>query len=347
MPTFGQQLILGFHGCHPEDAEPRLIQDYLRHKKIGGVILFGHNIQDRHQLRNLIQSFYDASPDNIPFVAIDQEGGRVQRLSAANGFQNFFSAWDVAQNYTPEQAIDIYCDMASMLKEVGFNLNFGPVVDLTYPQDSNKVCPVIGAHGRSYGVTPAQVEDFSRAFVEGHRKAGVVSCLKHYPGHGLSLKDSHEGLVDITNTYQFYEEDPFKNLSHSGHADMIMVGHLMHRTWDPAYPTSLSLKTMERLRAFYQGVVITDDLLMGAIVHHYPLKTVIQQTLKAGVDLLIFSSNKMTTGTPKYFQLVTSKIDRLHQMVDDLRAQDDIYQQSLSNSHQRLLSLKKSYGLLK
>lgn len=345
MSTFGTQLILGFHGCRPEDSEPRLIQDYLRHQRIGGVVLFGHNIQDGAQVRELIQSFREASPCGFPFIAIDQEGGRVQRLNARHGFQNYPSAWDMAQNHTPDQAKEIYYDMASTLKDVGFNLNFGPVVDLTYPQDTDKVCPAIGAHGRSYSDDTAQVEAYGRAFVEGHRKAGVVSCLKHYPGHGLSLKDSHKNLVDITNTYQAYEEYPFKNLSQSGHADMIMIAHLIHRALDPIHPASTSLRIMKKLRSFYQGVVITDDLLMGAIVRHYPLEAVIQQTLKAGVDLLIFSRNKMTSGFTRYIKVMTNYVDKLHQIVDNLCAQDEIYRQSLFDTHQRLSSLKKIYHL--
>ncbi len=341
--TFGEQLILGFEGHRPHDPEVRLIRDCLKQRLIGGVILFGRNIQDPIQLQELIQSFQEANPSLNPWISIDQEGGAVQRLKSTHRFRDYPSAWDVTKHFSPAQATNLYYKMAFELKRTGINLNFGPVVDLTYEEGSDKSCPVIGARNRSYGFDETKVEHYGRAFVEGHRQAGVVTCLKHYPGHGLSLRDSHEGFVDITATYQDREEKPFQNLAQSGHADMIMMAHLKHQAWDAEYPASFSIPVMQKLRTFYDGVTISDDFHMGAVVHHYPWEVVIHQALKSGLDLFIFANHHGMSKEKTYFQNILLNIEKIHDKVKFFKDQDPGLAKSLNASYERLSKLKEKF----
>jgi beta-N-acetylhexosaminidase len=291
MINFGAHLMIGFSGISPEDAEVRQIQQYLRDGLIGGVILFSHNIRNPTQVTELIQSFYEASIVHKPLIAVDQEGGRVQRLSSKNGFEDFSSAHHLARFFTPEQAYAEYKKMASTLKTVGFNVNFGPVVDLEYEESPHMICPVIGGIERSYSPDVSVVVQYAQAFIKAHREIGILTSLKHYPGHGFASQDSHKGLTDITASYRSIEEEPFKQLIEKGDADMVMIGHLINRSCDPSYPASLSPLFLKRLRSYYTGVTVSDDFFMGAIVQHFTLKEVLSQAIRAGIDLLVFSNN--------------------------------------------------------
>lgn len=341
MTDFGSRLILGFSGCSPEEESPRQIQGYLKEGLIGGVILFTHNIQSPEQVADLIQSFYKASFPNKPLIALDQEGGHVQRLSSKNGFHDFPSAKQIALSPTPQQAYEKYRNMAIDIKAAGFNLNFGPVVDLEYERPSGQPCPVIGGVERSYGADVRQVVAYAQAFIEAHRQEGILTSLKHYPGHGFATHDSHKGLVDITNTYRAIEEQPFRELIQGGWADMVMVAHLMNRRIDENYPASLSPRILKKLRTYYDGVTVSDDLHMGAIIQHFSLEDVLRQTLQAGVDLLVFSNNPKATRGAKNFKQSLALVDKIHGIVAELRQKHRELEERLKDSDQRLTTLKE------
>ena len=341
MINVGSRLILGFSGYSPEDEDLRQIRDYLRENLIGGVILFAYNIHSPQQVTELIRGFYEASFPNKPLIALDQEGGRVQRLNSKNGFHDFLSAKQIALSLTPQQAYEKYKAMAAIIKAAGFNLNFGPVVDLEYEKPSGQPCPVIGALERSYGIDVEDVILYARAFVEAHRQQGVLTSLKHYPGHGFAAYDSHKGLVDITNTYRTMEELPFRELIQEGGADMVMVAHLMNRQIDDNYPASLSPAILKKLRAYYDGVTVSDDLHMGAIIQNFSLEDVLQQTLRAGMDLLVFSNNSKATGGVKDFQQSLALVDKIHRIISELRQKHQELEECLKVSDERLTRLKK------
>ena len=215
----------------------------------------------------------------------------MQRLAPEKGFAGFASARKVAETMTVAQARRHYSDMGAVLQEYGLNFNFAPCVDL----DGDPPCEVIGKLARSYGDSPRTVTDYARAMIDGLADHGVLSCLKHYPGHGRAQGDSHMGLVDITRTWRAVELAPFETLVKEGRVDAVMTAHLIHNGVDPNTPPTFSGTWIGKLRREigFQGVVVADDLHMGAILHHYTLKQIVIQGLGAGLDLLLFSNNPL------------------------------------------------------
>jgi len=287
----GQMLIVGFKGRKPGQPWPRLIVKQLKQGQIGGVVFLKRNIRSKRQVRRLTAAFAAANRLHPAFVAVDQEGGRVQRLSRRAGFRRYSSASVIARRFSPRGARRIYGLMADELADAGFNLNFGPVVDLAL----NRANRVVGRARRTYGRDPEKVTAYARAFVEAHRDRGVATSLKHFPGHGSSRRDSHHGRVDITNTWEPEELEPFASMIAGGHGDMVMVGHLVNAGFTPMDDAPMTLADggiSETLRGelAFGGVVITDDLNMGAIRRHYPLKQTVLKAIQAGNDILLFSN---------------------------------------------------------
>jgi beta-N-acetylhexosaminidase len=246
------------------------------------------------------------------------------------------AALDVAQTGDTLKAEALYSGMAEGLKSLGFNLNFGPVVDL----DLNPDNPIIGHWKRSYGADPDTVVAFARAFVGAHRRAGILTALKHFPGHGSSEGDSHEGFVDISRTWQPQELDPFRDLAASGDADMVMVAHLFHEKFgthpDERQPASLSPAWIEgvlRHQIGYEGVVITDDLEMGAIRQRFSLAQSVVAAVRAGADILLFSN------TVKPHIGLAEEIQKI--LVDTAEA-DPAFRSRIAQSYGRIVALKKS-----
>jgi beta-N-acetylhexosaminidase len=177
-----------------------------------------------------------------------------------------------------------------MLAELGINCNFAPVVDL----NTNPLNPVIGAIERSFSEDPAVVARHAAAWIEVHRKRGILSCLKHFPGHGSSTADSHLGFVDISDSWEPRELDPYRILLQQDMADLVMTGHLFNSNLDGDHPATLSAPTIDgllRTRLGYQGVVVSDDMQMRAISDHYGFEEAVCRSLAAGVDMLVFGNN--------------------------------------------------------
>ncbi len=290
----GQMLMFGFSGDSPASAAgaERLVAS----GAIGGVIYFKYNIASLDAAAAINRALRQKAPAGLPpFIAIDQEGGQVQRLTAKMGFPQLPSAEKVVAAMTPPEAEEAYSRMAEGLAEYGFNLNFGPVVDVNVNPDN----PVIGKLGRSYGADPDVVTDYAEAFIAAHHKAGVLTAPKHFPGHGSSTKDTHKGFVDITGTWnRDVELLPYRKLIGTpGMIDMVMVGHLTNansrqdQTAD--FPATLSKGWIDgelRQGLGYQGVVVTDDMNMGAITKEFGTDTAVVKAVAAGADILLFSA---------------------------------------------------------
>jgi len=176
-----------------------------------------------------------------------------------------------------------------MLKENGINCNFAPVVDLSV-NPNNKV--IVGLE-RSFGGKATNVTAFAKVQIKEQKKAGILSVLKHFPGHGSSLGDSHLGFVDISDTWNEKELEPYKTLIDENHVDMIMTAHVFNSKLDEEYPATLSYKINTRLlrhKMSYRGVIISDDLQMKAISEHFTLKETVTLAINAGVDILLFGN---------------------------------------------------------
>lgn len=288
----GQMLLIGFHGTAPEGKAVRRITRQIAAGQIGGVILLDRNIRSPAQLRALNAKFLNTGHPLTPIISVDQEGGLVQRLTPKKGFRGFPTAQTIARLYTPDRARLIYKTMALELASAGFNLNFGPVVDLNL----NRRNPVIGRVGRSYGADPKRVAAYAEAFISAHREANVLTSVKHFPGHGSSFADSHKRFVDLTRTWKEIELEPYRMLVRKGAVDTIMVGHLIHPALSggkrlPATLTRTAIEGWIRKKIGFQGVVITDDLEMGAIRKYYDLRTTLIKAVQSGNDILLFSSS--------------------------------------------------------
>ncbi len=283
----GRTLVLGFLGDQPDAPGTDLIEADLAAGRIGGVLFLRHNSRSRDGVLGLARRFRDASPD--AWLSIDQEGGFVQRLTTDMGFTDIPTAVELAA-MGPAAAAPIFEAAARELADAGFNLNLAPVADLQ--QDGNEV---IGRWNRAFGTDPSVVAAWCGQFIDAMEAAGVACALKHFPGHGRSAGDSHDGFVDLTGTWSFEEVEPFARLIESDHAHLIMGGHLINRRLDPTgAPVTLSRPILHgflRQAMRYDGAVITDDLDMGAIRDHYTREEAIVGSLAAGNDLLLISNS--------------------------------------------------------
>lgn len=307
-----QMLLIGFRAIDLTDADP--IARDLRQYGIGGVILFDYDavlecyqrdIASPEQLAALTASLREDSA--LPLlVAIDQEGGRVSRLKESYGFPPTVSARSLGRG-NDLAATRRHAELtAATLRAAGINVNFAPVVDL----DVNPDNPVIGRVERSFSADPAVVVAHAREVVLAHDRQGVATCLKHFPGHGSSTADSHFGLADVSDTWSEAELEPYRVLIDEGSCRMVMTAHIYNRRLDPVYPATLSHATVTGLlreRLGFDGVVVSDDLQMGAIRQNYAFETAIEKAILAGVDVLDICNESVYDPdvAPRTIELVT------------------------------------------
>ncbi|MBX9696654.1 MAG: hypothetical protein K2X53_01060, partial [Alphaproteobacteria bacterium] len=171
----GQKVMIGFEGTHPNDPSILTLSKQIEAGLVGGLIFFKYNIDSPSKVNELTRYFHSLSAPHPLLLGVDQEGGRVQRLNATNGFVDFKSAKEIGDAGDVDAAYDHYTHMARITRDAGFNVVFGPVVDV-----HDAVCPVIGANGRAYGSDAKTVTLFARAFVDAHRDQGILTSLKHF-----------------------------------------------------------------------------------------------------------------------------------------------------------------------
>ena len=314
-----QMLIMGFAGCELTDNSP--VVNWLRADGLGGVLLFdvalpqrtpGKNLRDKEQIKQLNQDLnnYSALANNpLPLlVAVDYEGGAVDRLSSIDGCMHTMPPCEQAQ--LSDDALKAEARrMAITLKQLGFNLNFAPVVDLNLNDQEG----IIGKLGRCFSKNPEQVSHAAQLFVQAFTEQGIACAYKHFPGHGSATGDTHEGFVDVTETYQDSELLPYAALSHSTLPVMVMTAHVINRQLDPSgLPATLSypiLTELLRVKLGFNGVIISDDLQMCAISQHYSIDEALRLTINAGADMLIFGNQLGSISA-------TEVIDRIESLVN-------------------------------
>jgi len=288
----GQMLMMGFQGSSANGAGPKRLAAQIRAGQVGGVVMLGYNFRSKGAVKGLTSLFKQAAGSQKVFLAVDMEGGSVQRLGRKLGYPRIASARSVAKRQSPAQAKASFVKLAQITRNAGFNMNLAPVVDLLV----NPANPVIAKWNRAYSPDPQKVTAYSRAFVQAHRQLGVIPVIKHFPGHGSSRGDSHDGFVNITNTWQPKELTPFKELINSGDAPAIMPGHLVHKKIaSDGVPVSISKPAISGLlrgKLGYRGLVISDDLQMGAIASNYGYKNTLIRAINAGVDVLMISNSR-------------------------------------------------------
>jgi beta-N-acetylhexosaminidase len=329
----GQMVLVGFVGNKPDDEGYKVVLEQAAQGRITGVLYLGRNIRSHKAVKELNDRLQSASLAPL-LVAVDQEGGRIERLTKAVGFRESPSAASVAHTMEPKTAEAEYGKMASGLASWGFNLNLGPVVDL----NTNPENPIIGRLGRSYSSDEQKVSAYARAFVEGHRRNGMLTSLKHFPGHGSSAGDTHKGLVDVTQSWSELELSPYRELIASGDAQMIMSSHVINRNIPGAEgtPASMSPATLAgllRKKLKFKGVIISDDLQMGAIINTRSFEDTVRQAVLAGNDVLVFANDKHPDPT------IPDRISDL--LLKEARANPTILTR-IEESYRRVMHLKDS-----
>lgn len=334
----GQMLMVGFRGTTAREKSS--IAKDIRDLHLGGVVLFdfdvekkeyGRNIVSPMQLLDLTGQLQQLSSRPL-LIGIDQEGGMVCRLKTSEGFpQNVSHAYlgriDIADTTS------YYSDlMARSLAIVGVNVNFAPVLDL----DINPDNPVIGKLNRSFSADPDIVTRHAGLFIDAMHTWDVLSAVKHFPGHGSSIEDSHLGFVDVTATWSEKELAPYRTLLTQDKLDLVMTGHIFNRDLDPDWPATLSRKIIGgtlRGELGFDGVVISDDMMMRAITDHYGLETAIKQAVNAGVDILMFANNTYTYDPDIARKAFTT--------LKNLVVNGDIPRARINEAYDRILALKK------
>lgn len=345
----GQMIMVGFHGITPQDSQVKSLSTKIEQGLVGGVIFFAYNLKTPEQVRGLTQHFKGLKVPHPVLLAIDQEGGKVQRLGQKNGYQAFESAKSVASTKSLSEAQTHYAEMAHVVKDAGFNVVFGPVVDLDHhPHKKNApVNPVIGGLERAFSANPETVIDYGAAFIKAHQQQGILTSLKHFPGHGLAPSDTHIDLTDITKTFApTLELAPYKALASQGLIDMVMTGHVMLRSLDSKDPATLSSTIIKKLlrQEGYDGVVITDDLFMGAIQKHYAFEDIILKAIDADVDILLFSINTAAQKgineqdkKPLDIKVVEKIIDVIERAIQEGRLSES----RIQKSYDRIVRMKR------
>jgi beta-N-acetylhexosaminidase len=319
----GQRLMVGFAGQHFNDDLRWLIQDL----GVGGLILFKLNIDTPEQVRQLCadcQAFADRCGQPPLLIAVDQEGGPVARLRAP--FSEFpgnphMQGLDDARHFGEVTARE--------LLSVGINMDMAPVVDVA-PADMSGIMA-----DRVFGADPAHVSAMGRAVIETLQRQGVMAVAKHFPGIGRTVRDSHHELPVFHESAQAMETvefPPFAAAMQAG-VSAVMLSHILYANIDARWPASLSpaiARDLLRGRFGYQGVVITDDLDMGAIKRHFDIPTAIRQIMAAEIDIA----------------LICHKGPAIQTAFEDMHAQiqsDTGLRDKSRESAARILSLKQRY----
>jgi beta-N-acetylhexosaminidase len=324
----GQMMIVQFVGPTYSLDLSTMISQY----HVGAVLLFtaNNNISDKVQLKGLIKQMQ--SNTTVPMiVAIDQEGGTVDRLQALDGPRS--SAADIGATNDPEKAKAAGIQDAQDLASYGFNLNLAPVVDVT-----NVYNPQL--YGRTFGNNPALVIKMAQAYLQGLQQSGKVSgALKHFPGLGDVGVDPHSGVPNLYRSKSDLETidwAPYRTLIQQGNVQAIMVTHEIVHAIDSSIPSSLSYKIVTgilRNELGFQGVILTDSLTMEGITAYYTEAQAAAVAVEAGSDLLMGATTSAD---------VASMIQGIKQAINS----GEISQQRIDDSVRRILMLKYQMGLL-
>lgn len=274
----GQMVMIGIQGTKVDDDSLYMLNQY----HMGGVILFDRNMESPEQVKQLTSDLQAQSNEKVPlFIGIDEEGGDVVRM--AEKLTPPPSQKEIGATGDTEQARTWAIKTAKSLKDMGINVNFAPVAD-------------VGSNDkRSYSTDTNTVIDFVRAATEGYQQENIIYSLKHFPGIGKGKVDSHVDSSNIDESKDtLMAEDilPFKTIIDENEPNdyFILVSHLKYPALDEEYPASLSSKIMTDLLRYelgYKGIIITDDMEMGAVANHNDFRSIGVNAVKAGADIVL------------------------------------------------------------
>ncbi|GIN58221.1 glycoside hydrolase family 3 [Lederbergia ruris] len=323
----GQMIFAGPDGTEMDEGTKKLIQ----HHQVGGFIFFAANLQNTEQLTTLLNDIKKKNATNsIPlFLGVDQEGGRISRFPEE--VLKLPTNEEIGIINNPAFSFEVGQILGKQVKAFGFNLDFAPVLDV----NSNPDNPVI--NDRSFGPDPQLVSRLGIETMKGIQSQQIMSVIKHFPGHGDTIVDSHLDLPVIgksTEELEQLELIPFQEAIDKG-ADMVMVAHILLPEIDPTYPSSMSetvITDMLRKQLGFNGVVVTDDMTMKAITNHYDIGEAAVQSVKAGSDIILIAHE---------YDNATAAIDALVHAVEA----GELSEKRIDESVLRILELKKRYGI--
>jgi len=322
----GQMIVAGISGTGISTDTEKLLSLY----HVGGIIFYKENLETPSQITQLINQLKDKNHPNLPLLlSIDQEGGSVTRLPG--GLVNFPTNEEIGKLNNPEFSYQIGSLLGYELKEFGFNLNFAPVLDI----NSNPNNPVIG--NRSFGNHPDIVSSLGIQTMKGIQSQNVIPTIKHFPGHGDTSVDSHLDLPIVDKSLselKKLELIPFERAINQG-ADVVMVAHILLPQLDKTNPASMSkavITDLLRDELNFTGVIITDDMTMGAITGHFDIEKAAVQSVKAGSDLILVGHDFVNV--EKIFSVLKTAV---HKGV--------ISEQRINESVERIIQLKKEYSI--
>lgn len=340
----GQLLMVGFRGTVA--TSDSTIARYIRDYHLGSVIFFDvdverqvadRNIASPAQVKALVDSLQSFAAVPL-FIAIDQEGGRVNRLKTTYGFPASVSAQYLGEINNTDSTRHYAAITAESLAAVGINVNFAPVVDVNVNPDN----PVIGKLMRSYRANPEVVAQHARIVTETHKQFGIVTTFKHFPGHGSAWNDSHVGMADVTDTWTELELIPYRRAIEAGELDAIMTAHIFNAKLDADHPGTLSkhvLTKMLRVDLGFNGVIYSDDMQMKAVADFYGLEQAIELGLNAGIDILTFGNN-----THQYEPDIA---ERAFNIIKMLVETGRISEERIDESYNRIMAMKTQYGVIR
>jgi beta-N-acetylhexosaminidase len=286
----GELFILGFFG----KKVPDWLKQFAGRFGLGGVILFDYscrtrqydnNIESPEQVRRLCAEI--SVLPSAPMLFIDQEGGLVRRLKDTRGFQPLPSAKEF-NHLAPDEKRKILAASFAELRRLGIHYNFAPVIDVDYNPDN----PNIGRIERSYSADIAEVESNALLVSEIACEARVGLCLKHYPGIGGAVVDSHQEFMDISDSLRPAQEDLFYRLAPKMFGDAVLVSHAIVRQWDRDHPMTLSSAGIGRFRGrLPDTLLITDDMQMQGLQKALGTEAASLKSLQAGMDMLCIGNN--------------------------------------------------------
>ena len=324
----GQMIIVGFNGYEVDSN----FRDLLERYKVGGVILFKRNIKNSEQLLNLNNNIKSINSKNkLPlFISVDEEGGRITRLP--EGSTKFPSNKVIGKENDEDLSYKIGKQIGTELNNFKFNMDFAPVLDI-YSNPKNTVIK-----DRSFGTDSEIVKTLGTATMKGLQDSNVISVVKHFPGHGDTTIDSHIGLPTVNHHKQRLDEFeliPFKEAINKG-ADAVMTAHIVLPNIDkskkPATLSKIILTDILRDELNFNGVIITDDMEMGAITNNYGTENASVEAIKAGADIILMCHTK------------EKQIEALEGLKEAVNS-GEISIERIDESVRRIIKLKQKYNL--
>ena len=337
----GQLIIAGFRSDKVSNNSN--IVRYIKEYNLSGVILYdqdieknklgSRNIKSPAQLKMLTDNLQSIS-DNPLFISIDQEGGNVNRLNSSYGFPEFPSWQHICLLDNDLITKQFAKSMSETMTSTGINLNFAPVLDLDYGEKT-----YIGKLERAFSGDPKLVIEHSKIFIDTMKNDNIISCGKHFPGQGSAKGDTHNGFIDISESWSVADLLPYTELIESNHLDMIMLSHVFNNKFDPEFPASLSHETITnslRNDLNFKGVIICDDPSIRAISDNYDFEDMFVLMINSGIDLLCLGNNLNYDPAfiPKAVRAIRSAIEK-----------NRISTERINDSIDRIALLKKKYNL--